>query len=278
MSLTSQLSLNVRMTLTALCLCIGNGHAQQEIIGHIMDEKGQPLPSATIRPRHYSAGATASDPNGNFRAWVRYTDTLEGTYVGFEPELVPVQNNLTVLVQMRRAKPQEDVAVVAGSVYISEGPLPPHPRYLPPPPPPKEGETNYDQIFTRVELPAQFPGGEGAWQRYLQRAFISDSLRLTSDVQGSVRVRYTIDRDGRASGLEFLSSLTPATDSLVRAGLERMPAWEPARQNGRTVATTRTLTIHFSIDIRIPSDWHANMYPAVKPVLPKKKTRNKKAP
>lgn len=276
MPVNYQLMRNVSLALLALCFGACHAYGQQEIIGHVMDEKGQPIPFVSIIPKSNKYAGTVSDKEGNFRAWVHREDTLTCTHIGFDAEVVPIFNNLTVLVPMHSTKPVADLVFAKFHVYIKDGPLTPSPRYQQHPPPPKDGEINYEQTFTRVEVPAQYPDGESGWQRYLNLALASDTLRLVSDVRGIVSVRYTIDRDGRASKMEILNSLTPDTDSLVIRALQRMRPWRPALQNGRFVETVRDLTVRFNIEVDIPADWHGNMWPAPLKVSPPQKRSRKR--
>ncbi len=67
-------------------------------------------------------------------------------------------------------------------------------------------------------------------------------------VQGVVRVRFLVDREGRVRNLEILEADPPGVfEDAVR---EAIPAWRfrPGRQDGRTVETLVELPIRFELD------------------------------
>ena len=80
-----------------------------------------------------------------------------------------------------------------------------------------------------------FPGGSGAWLKFLQR-----SLQAPEDIEPGKRievyVRFWVDIDGSVSKAEIIKSGGNAFDKEVLRVLKKMPKWEPALQAGRPIA------------------------------------------
>jgi protein TonB len=89
--------------------------------------------------------------------------------------------------------------------------------------------------FDPVELQPQFPGGPQAWTAFLQR-----HLRVPEELEpGSkktVLVRFMVSGDGSITDFEIVQSGGSAFDNEVIRVLKKMPRWNPAVQNGRTIS------------------------------------------
>src|SRR5687767_6377605 len=56
-------------------------------------------------------------------------------------------------------------------------------------------EEDEDKVFTKVEIEASFPGGEGAWTRYVTKAIQNNIDELTdAGESGQCRVRFIVDK------------------------------------------------------------------------------------
>lgn len=97
--------------------------------------------------------------------------------------------------------------------------------------------------FIIDEEPATFPGGEGAWRKY-----ISDHLRYPDSLQqvkGQVTLRFVIDPTGAIKNVEIIKSLHPLLDKEAIRVLLNAPKWKPARQGRKKVHAIRTQPITF---------------------------------
>ncbi|RYY98419.1 MAG: TonB family protein [Chitinophagaceae bacterium] len=110
-------------------------------------------------------------------------------------------------------------------------------------------ETNYDQTFTKVEIEAEFPGGQGAWANYLRRNLNADVPGQNGAPAGTytIRVQFIVDKEGNISDVKSLNDPGYGMgDEAVRA-IKRGPKWTPAQQNGRQVKAYRTQPITFVV-------------------------------
>ncbi len=56
-----------------------------------------------------------------------------------------------------------------------------------------------DKVFTKVEIEASFPGGPGAWQKYVSRAIQADMDEFTESDYGTCVVKFIVDKTGKVS-------------------------------------------------------------------------------
>ena len=113
--------------------------------------------------------------------------------------------------------------------------------------PPAKTE-DYDKIFTKVEIEAAFPGGEGAWNRYVTKEINNHIDELTEAAEsGTVRIRFIVDKDGNVSSVEALSMKNSKLAEVAMAAIRKGPKWTPAQQNGRYVKAYREQPVTFTI-------------------------------
>src|SRR6476660_1091359 len=71
---------------------------------------------------------------------------------------------------------------------------------------PKKVAEDEDHVFTKVEIEASFPGGEGGWTRYVKKAIEQNIDELTeSGESGTCRIRFIVSKDGSVSDVEALT-------------------------------------------------------------------------
>ncbi|RXK59149.1 energy transducer TonB [Lacibacter luteus] len=110
---------------------------------------------------------------------------------------------------------------------------------------PKEDE---NQVFTKVEVEAQFPGGEGKWNQYVQREVEKNIDDLVDDGQaGTCEVQFIVDKEGNVSNVEALTMKGSKLAEVAVNAIKRGPKWIPAIQNGRQVKAWRRQKITFRL-------------------------------
>jgi protein TonB len=99
-----------------------------------------------------------------------------------------------------------------------------------------------------VEIESTYPGGLPAWARFLNKNFRYPEPAQSDGVQGTVMVRFIVDKDGNVSDVEALSG--PDQDGLreeaVRV-IRKSGKWIPAVQNGRNVKSYKQQPVVFKI-------------------------------
>ena len=113
--------------------------------------------------------------------------------------------------------------------------------------PPKK-EEDEDKVFTKVEIEASFPGGEGAWTRYVTKAIENNMDELTeAGESGTCRVRFIVSKDGTVSDVEALTMKGTKLAEIAVNAIRKGPKWTPAQQNGRMVNAFREQPVTFTI-------------------------------
>jgi protein TonB len=109
---------------------------------------------------------------------------------------------------------------------------------------PKE---DYDKTFTKVEIESDYPGGQAAWARYLNKNLHYPEEAVNGEIQGDVVVQFIVDKEGVVSEVEALSGPNELRDEAVRV-IKRSGKWTPAIQNGRQVKSYKKQPIKFRLE------------------------------
>lgn len=112
---------------------------------------------------------------------------------------------------------------------------------------PKQETEDYDKEFTSVQIEAQFPGGNAAWRRYLERNLNNNVVQEQGAPPGkyTVVVSFRVDKDGSITEVKAENDPGYGTaDEAVRV-IKKGPKWTPAQQNGRSVIYRQRQSITF---------------------------------
>ncbi|MEJ7822638.1 MAG: TonB family protein [Chitinophagaceae bacterium] len=113
---------------------------------------------------------------------------------------------------------------------------------------PKVVAEDEDKVFTKVEIEASFPGGDGGWARYVKKAIESNIDDLTeAGESGTVRIRFIVSKDGTVSDVEALTMKSSKLAEIAKNAIRKGPKWTPAQQNGRHVNAYREQPVTFTI-------------------------------
>jgi len=108
-------------------------------------------------------------------------------------------------------------------------------------------DTTKETIYTRVEIESAFPGGQGAWLRFLDKNLRYPRIARSKGIQGTVVVDFIVNKEGRVS---YIHATTGPEE--LRKEAERLigisSLWTPAIQDGRQVWSHKQLPIEFKLD------------------------------
>jgi TonB family protein len=102
-----------------------------------------------------------------------------------------------------------------------------------------------EKVFTRAEQPAQFPGGDQAWKRYLDKNFRYPDAALKAGTEGTARLQFIVDETGWISNVKIVSDPGNGIGDEAMRLIKKGPKWQPALQNGRAVVYQVELLIPF---------------------------------
>lgn len=110
-------------------------------------------------------------------------------------------------------------------------------------PQPKE-----EEIFTFVEQVAEFPGGTSEMVKFLQSNIKYPAMERENNIDGKVFVKFVVESDGRIGDVQILKKVSPGLDQEAIRVIKSMPAWKPAKQNGKVVRSWFNLPVKFTLE------------------------------
>lgn len=105
-----------------------------------------------------------------------------------------------------------------------------------------------EAVFTFVEQPPAFPGGEEALVKYLSKNIVYPAAAQKANTQGTVFVQFQVRNDGTITDVKTVGALKGGglEEEAIRVAKD-MPKWKAGKQNGRAVNVQFNLPIRFSL-------------------------------
>jgi protein TonB len=111
-------------------------------------------------------------------------------------------------------------------------------------------DTAKTNIYTKVEIEAEFPGGRSAWARYLNKHLNYPEDARGNLIQGTVVVQFIVDgRTGKVSDIHAISG--PESGGLREEAvrlISKSGVWIMAIMNGHQVSSYKKVPIEFKLD------------------------------
>ncbi|PIQ21909.1 MAG: hypothetical protein COW65_06270, partial [Cytophagales bacterium CG18_big_fil_WC_8_21_14_2_50_42_9] len=110
-----------------------------------------------------------------------------------------------------------------------------------------ETDIDADVVFTFVEQPASFPGGETAMQQFIKENLHYPAEAKANKISGVVILKFVVDKAGKTKDFKVVKDLGygTVTEALRLANL--FPDFTPAKQNGKLVVSEYILPIRFDL-------------------------------
>ncbi len=96
--------------------------------------------------------------------------------------------------------------------------------------------------------PPHFDGGEKQLEAYLNQHLIYPETAKRQGIEGLVKVNVRVGKDGRFGNLNVVKSLSKDLDNEALRLISNMPAWIPAKKEGRPAGVKYQLAIRFRLD------------------------------
>lgn len=106
------------------------------------------------------------------------------------------------------------------------------------------------EIYEKVEMEAQFPGGARAWENFLKRN-LDANVPVDNGAPGgryTVYIQFVVDKEGNVSDLKPITSHGFGMEQEAIRVLRKATKWTPANQNGRAVKAYRKQPITFVVE------------------------------
>lgn len=98
-----------------------------------------------------------------------------------------------------------------------------------------------------VEVQATYPGGEPALLKFVSENLVYPSIAQEQELQGTVVVRFRVEKDGSIGEIVIKKSLSKECDQAAAKVVSKLHRFTPARQQGHPVPVWFTLPIRFKI-------------------------------
>lgn len=106
-----------------------------------------------------------------------------------------------------------------------------------------------ENLFTKMEIEPQFPGGEAAWNDYMSKNMQYPKVAMDNKIQGTVVLHFIVDQDGNV--IEPIAISGPTTGGLREEALRLLKLsgkWLPAIQN---ILVVKAITKH-RVEFKLP--------------------------
>ena len=108
--------------------------------------------------------------------------------------------------------------------------------------------SNPTAVFTKVEIEAEYPGGEAGWIKYLNTNFKYPEEAIKKEIQGTVVSKFIIDTNGVISNIQIIKSANKILDDETINVIKNSGQWIPAIQNGRKVVSYKIQPLVYKLD------------------------------
>jgi TonB family protein len=93
----------------------------------------------------------------------------------------------------------------------------------------------------------EFPGGRQAMMNFLSKNTHYPAACVKDSIQGVVVIQFTVDTTGKVTRAHIVRSVHPELDAEALRVVKSFPAWKPAMQNGKPVASKYTMPVAFRL-------------------------------
>lgn len=110
-----------------------------------------------------------------------------------------------------------------------------------------ESNAGESKVFSSVEELPSYPGGQGAFIKYLNRTLVYPPYAKSQNIQGRVLVQFIVERSGAITNVSVAESANPVLDNEAMRVIRKMPKWRPGKEKGRIVRVKIMIPIIFKI-------------------------------
>ncbi|HLN53353.1 MAG TPA: M56 family metallopeptidase [Lentimicrobium sp.] len=111
---------------------------------------------------------------------------------------------------------------------------------------PQKGEKG--EVFTVVEVPPQFPGGDEARANFMASKIVYPDEARKKGIQGTVYLTFIVQADGSVTNMKIIRGVHELLDKAALEAASGMPKWEPGKMHGEPVAVQFNMPVKFSLE------------------------------
>lgn len=96
--------------------------------------------------------------------------------------------------------------------------------------------TNTNNVYDKVDIPPEFPGGKRALGKYVdgKNHYYPKEARQ-NNIEGLVVVQFIIHEDGTPGDFEVVKGIGFGCDEAAVEAFKKMPKWKPGKINNKPV-------------------------------------------
>lgn len=110
-----------------------------------------------------------------------------------------------------------------------------------------EPRTDDDEVYTKVQVNPEFPGGADALFKFVAEHMKYPEEAQSKAIQGRVIVSFVVEKDGSITHPEIQRSPDDVLSKEALRVVGMFPAWKPGMQDGKPVRTKFTLPVMFRL-------------------------------
>ena len=103
------------------------------------------------------------------------------------------------------------------------------------------------KIYKKVEIESEYPGGQGAWQKFLSTNLHYPDAAVDKEIQGDVLLEFIVDKEGNVSDVKAISGPDELKSESVRV-LVASGKWTPAMNHGKKVICYKRQPIKYRLE------------------------------
>ena len=109
-------------------------------------------------------------------------------------------------------------------------------------------EMDSDGIYSAAESQPEYPGGEDALQKFIEKNIVYPQSAIDEGVEGTVRLSFAIDENGNVYKTQVIGDkMGYGLEEEAMKVMSKMPKWKPGKIKGKSVKTKLSLPISFEI-------------------------------
>jgi len=113
----------------------------------------------------------------------------------------------------------------------------------------EEEEVHEQNTFMIVEdMPKFRGGGIDKFRNYVQKTAEYPTLAQENGIEGTVYIKFVVNRDGDISGIEVVRGVDPSLNKEARQVIAQAPKWKPGKQRGQPVRVQFTIPVVFNLN------------------------------
>jgi len=102
-------------------------------------------------------------------------------------------------------------------------------------------------VFSAVEINPEYPGGEAAFGKFLQKNIKYPAMAKENNISGKVYITFVVERDGSLTDIKIVRDPGSGLGDEAERVLKISPHWKAGIQNGKPVRVQYTVPVNFSL-------------------------------